>query len=221
MKKKLIIVSVALVLVVCFAVGMTIAYLKATAPTPVKNTFTVGNITMKLDEAKVNTDGTPVENADRVTENEYHLLPACTYTKDPTVTINEGSEECYVRMRVYFEAKEDAPDTFVLADALAVLFGNGGLPQDYCNWDPNGKWEVYSYDTTTHALEFRYTEKVDALSAEQVLDPLFTTITVPGAISNENLAKLAGLQIRIEADAIQTAGFADAAAAWAAFNPNP
>ena len=67
-KTKALLMSLCAVLLVAASVLGTMAYL--TDSKDVKNTFTVGNVAIKLDEAKVNTDGTPVEGADRVKGNE-------------------------------------------------------------------------------------------------------------------------------------------------------
>ena len=96
--KALLMVLCAALLVAGSILG-TLAYLtdQATAT----NTFTVGNVQIEVDEEKVTPDGTPTPEADdRVTENEYHLIPGQTYTKDPTMTVKAGSEESYVRMLV-------------------------------------------------------------------------------------------------------------------------
>ena len=77
MKKKLLIMSVAMVLVCAFAVGMTIAYLTSTDE--VVNTFTVGNVQIKLDEADVDEYGVPQGSpAPRVSRNDYKLIPGHT-----------------------------------------------------------------------------------------------------------------------------------------------
>lgn len=89
-KRKALLLTFCAVLLVVASVLGTIAYL--TSQDEVKNTFTVGQVAINLDEAKVNPDGTPVANADRVKANSYKLLPGHTYTKDPTVTVLKGSE---------------------------------------------------------------------------------------------------------------------------------
>lgn len=102
-KKKKITLAVAILLVFCLAIGGTLAWLIDTTPT-VKNTFTMGKVKIKLDEAKTDDEGNgmPVDPAQRTeTGNAYHLVPGeKTYTKDPTVTVLKGSENCYVRMFV-------------------------------------------------------------------------------------------------------------------------
>ena len=95
--KALLLTLCAIALVVATVFG-TMAYLTSTAS--VENTFTVGSVNITLDEAKVNTDGTPVEGADRVTSNTYKLMPGHTYTKDPTVHVVAGSEDSYIFVKV-------------------------------------------------------------------------------------------------------------------------
>ena len=52
------------------------------------------------------------------------------------------------------------------------------------------------------------------------LEPLFTTLKVPGEIDNDSLAAIAEMTIVVEAHAIQAAGFANAEAAWDAWTVN-
>lgn len=104
-KTKALLMSLCAVLLVAASVLGTMAYL--TDSKDVKNTFTVGNVAIKLDEAKVDEMGNLVENqdgtlADRVTQNAYKLLPGHTYVKDPTVTVLTPSVASYVRMKVTF-----------------------------------------------------------------------------------------------------------------------
>ena len=51
-----------------------------------------------------------------------------------------------------------------------------------------------------------------------LVDALFDSITVPGSVTKEQLATIEGMTITVNAYAIQADGFADAGAAWAAFN---
>lgn len=109
-KTKALLMSLCAVLLVAASVLGTMAYL--TDSKDVKNTFTVGNVSIDLDEAKVNTDGkaidkkgnvvTDLAKAERVAGNSYKLLPGHTYVKDPTVTVLTPSVDSYVRMKVTF-----------------------------------------------------------------------------------------------------------------------
>jgi len=53
-----------------------------------------------------------------------------------------------------------------------------------------------------------------------MLTPLFDRLIVPGQANNEELKALSdgGFRMVVHGHAIQAAGFADAAAAWAAFD---
>ncbi|MDY4203948.1 SipW-dependent-type signal peptide-containing protein, partial [Porcincola intestinalis] len=97
-RNKILGLMVGAVALVGVSVMGTMAYLTSTDE--VVNTFTVGNVQIKLDEAKTNTDGSLVANADRVKANDYKLLPGHTYNKDPMVTVKKGSESSYVKMTV-------------------------------------------------------------------------------------------------------------------------
>ncbi len=109
-KTKALLMSLCAVLLVAASVLGTMAYL--TDSKDVKNTFTVGNVAITLDEAKVDDNGnainkqgnqvTNLADAERVPGNAYKLLPGHTYTKDPTVTVLTPSVASYVRMKVTF-----------------------------------------------------------------------------------------------------------------------
>ena len=211
-KSKALLLTLCAVLLVTASVLGTMAYLTSTDE--VVNTFTVGSVAIKLDEAKANADGTLVEGADRVKANSYKLLPGHTYNKDPMVTVLKGSESSYIKMTV----------TFSKASALDAIFaptGGAGLTSifngyDSANWIYKGNTKDATADTRTY--EFWYKETVGAPTADVALDALFDSITVPGTITNEQLATIAGMTITVNAYAIQADGFDNAEAAWAAFN---
>jgi predicted ribosomally synthesized peptide with SipW-like signal peptide len=221
---KIWIILTALVLVLSISVAGTLAFLLDTET--VVNTFTVGNVHLKLDEAAVDGNGIADPNADRVTSNSYKLLPGGVYQKDPTVTVLSGSENAYVRMimtvhnHAAVQAIVDNP-THNLPD-YSGLFGG---------WNETA-WNYYGYSVDaaadTISFEFRFHQIVagqdaSGAPADVVLPALFTQILVPGTISGEELAALIGtggepFQIDVEAHAIQSYSFADADAAWAAFD---
>ena len=212
MKKKLLIMSVAMVLVCAFAVGMTLAYLTSTDR--VVNTFTVGNVQIKLDEAKVDAYGEPVGSpAPRVTDNSYKLIPGHTYTKDPTVTVLSGSESSYIKMTVTFTKADALDDIFAPGANLTSIFN--GYDSSYFIY--KGNTENTSAKTRTY--EFWYKEAVAAPDADVALDALFDSITVPRTITNDQLATIQGMTITVNAYAIQADGFSSPEAAWAAYPP--
>ena len=106
-KTKALALALCAVLLVVSTVFVTMAYL--TSQDSVTNTFTVGQVNITLDEAKVDEYGNPVDeggkhvelaSAPRQTGNEYKLIPGHTYTKDPTVNVDSSSEDCYLFVKI-------------------------------------------------------------------------------------------------------------------------
>lgn len=211
-KKAMLMTLCAIILVVATVFG-TMAYLTSTDT--VTNTFTVGNVAIKLDEAKVGTDGKALTGADatRVKENSYKLLPGHVYDKDPTVTVLNGSEASYIKMTVTFSKASALDAIFAPTGADLTSIFNG---YDSDNWIYKDNTKDATADTRTY--EFWYKEAVGAPTADVALDALFDSITVPGSITKEQLATIEGLTITVNAYAIQADGFDDADAAWAEFS---
>ncbi len=113
--------------------------------------------------------------------------------------------------------------TFSKASALDAIFAPTGADlisifngyDSAANWIYKGNTKDATADTRTY--EFWYKETVGAPNADVALDALFDSITVPGEITKEQLATIAGMTITVNAYAIQADGFADAEAAWNAF----
>jgi predicted ribosomally synthesized peptide with SipW-like signal peptide len=209
-RSKALLLTLCAVLLVAASVLGTMAYLTSTDE--VTNTFTVGQVKIKLDEAKANPDGSLVANADRVKANEYKLLPGHTYNKDPMVTVLSGSESSYVKMTVTFSKANELDAIFAPGGADLTSIFNG---YDAAKWIAKGNTKDATANTRTY--EFWYKETVGAPTADVALDALFDSITVPGTITNEQLATIEGMTITVNAYAIQADGFANAEAAWAAF----
>lgn len=209
-KSKALLLTLCAVLLVAASVMGTMAYLTSTDK--VENTFTVGNVAIKLDEAKVDTDGTPVTPAERVKANSYKLLPGHTYNKDPMVTVLSGSEASYIKMTVTFSKASALDAIFASTGADLTSIFNG---YDSANWIYKGNTKDTGADTRTY--EFWYKETVGAPNADVALDALFDSITVPGTITNKQLETIKGMTITVNAYAIQADGFAKAEAAWAAY----
>lgn len=132
--RKLLITAFSAAALVTASVLGTLAYF--TDSDSATNTFTVGDIKLELDEAKVNTDGSLVyvESSDgdktpvsRVTENTYHLLPGHSYIKDPIVHVDLDSEDCYVFVTVdnQIEAIEAETEENVYQTIAKQMSDNG------------------------------------------------------------------------------------------------
>lgn len=228
MKKKTLLLITSMILVAAISVMGTLAWLTDT-DTAV-NTFTIGQVDILLDEADVDEngklllddEGNPLE---RVKENEYHLIPGQTYIKDPTVTVQAGSEPSYIRMILTVHnasAVQEIIDKYDLGDFSALIGG----------WDEE-TWLYHGFTEDTEAntisFEFRYKEVVGAEDDAVKLAALFETLRIPGQASNTELQGLydGDFQMVVYGHAIQSAGFEDEDAAWSAFDeqvkalPNP
>lgn len=184
-KTKALVLSLCAVLLVVTTVFATMAYL--TSNDSVENTFTVGNVKITLDEAKVNTDGTVVtgQGAARVKANTYKLIPGHSYTKDPTVHVDSGSEDCWVFVKLENGLKTIIADTTIEAQITA----NGWTLIDSTN-------NIYAYN--------------NAVSAGTDI-PVFGSFTLKG---DADVADYTTAKIKVTAYAIQKDGFATAQAAW-------
>ena len=226
--KKIVALFLAAVMLVCTTVAATVAYLTSVTEV-VENTFTVGNVKITLDEAKVNEKGLKDNGASgRVTDNSYHVYPGMTYDKDPQVHVKAGSEEAYIRMQVTVSDLNALKNAFPKAKYPTWYNGDVFLLQMLVEgWDKE-VWLTKGFDPETGIYEFWYKDTVDASeSATDInLEPLFKNVIIPETITNvvpEGAASgtlsefeyLNNIKINVVAHAIQAEGFANADAAWA------
>ena len=87
-RSKALLLALCAVLLVAALVLGTMAYL--TSQAKVTNTFSVGQVKITMDEAKVDKYGVALTDAaaGRGNANEYILMPGHTYIKDPTVHVD-------------------------------------------------------------------------------------------------------------------------------------
>ena len=109
MKKKVLSI-VAVVLVLCCAIGGTLAWLTDKTAS-VKNTFTVGDINIELTETTTN----------------YKMVPGNTISKDPKVTVKANSEACWLFVKVEKSSNFDSFMTYDMADGWTALPGVTGV----------------------------------------------------------------------------------------------
>lgn len=99
MKKKVLSI-VAVVLVLCCAIGGTLAWL-TDKTNPVVNTFTVGDINIDLTESK---------------NLNLKMVPGNTIAKDPKVTVQANSEACWLFVKVEKSSNFDSFMTYEMAN---------------------------------------------------------------------------------------------------------
>lgn len=191
-KSKALLLALCAVLLVAASVLGTMAYL--TSQAEVTNTFTVGSVSITLDEAPVDANG-EATTGDRVTANSYKLMPGHEYDKDPTIHVAANSEDCWLFVEITDEiaAIQDA-------DTIATQLAAKG-------------WTLVAGTTNIYA------HKDIAKAGDDVV--VFETFKIKGDVENDALAAYAGKTIKVIAYAVQADGFDTAAAAWtAAFAQN-
>ena len=212
-KKRFVAILLCVTLVALAAIGATFAYLTDTKT--VDNTFTMGNVAIKLDETNVN-DPT----GDRVTSNAYSVYPGAVVTKDPIVH-NTGKNAAYIRATVnvsnwmnlcaayYPDFKETYPNDGYKA-ALNLLVGELGE-----GWSVVG---VTAGDTfTIGQFDAKFILKYEGvLAAGADTTAMFQTVTIPTGIDNVNADSFSG--VTVVAQAIQADGFETWEDAFAAYD---
>ena len=96
MYKAMALVLCAILLVAGSVMG-TLAYLQAKTGT-VKNTFTVGKVAITLQETYVDADGQSQTNTTGY--DNFKLVPGREIEKNPYITVDAGSEDCYLFVEV-------------------------------------------------------------------------------------------------------------------------
>ena len=227
MKKKILAITLCVAMVAIMLVSGTLAYFTDTDEQT--NTFTAGKVEITLDEAIVEKDnsGNLVPTDARTTEEQkvqtYHLFPGMTVTKDPTITLVEGSEDAYIgaivtvsgnlHSLIGVEGYNNLDITKLVSGGLVSapseqVTGWNDLSMVYetatCviyqdasqgSQDGNGTWTLYIFI------------KEPMAATENVV--LFDTMTIPETWDNAEMAKINGMGINVVAYATQANGFAD------------
>lgn len=106
----------ALVLVLGIAIGGTIAWLTDDTD-PVVNTFTTSDIEITLEETGM----------DDARKNSYQMIPGHVIEKDPKVTVDDDSEDCYLYVKLEKSANFDTYMTYQMAAGWTQLEGVAGV----------------------------------------------------------------------------------------------
>ena len=212
-KKKIVSLCLAAVLVVMAIAGATVAYFTDTKTA--ENTFTMGNVQIKLDETNV----ADPEGA-RVTSNEYNVYPGAVVTKDPIVH-NTGKNGAYIRATVnvsdwmnlvgayYPDFKETFPNDGYKA-ALNLLVGTLGEGWSVVGVEAGDVFTIGQFDA-------KFILKYDGvLAAGTDTTAMFQTVTIPAGIDNANADSFD--EVKVVAQAIQADGFDTWEAAFAAYD---
>ena len=186
----------ALVLLVGSVIGGTVAWLIAT-PDPVVNTFTYGDINIDLDETDTQLDGDSNPNT-----NEYEMMPGQSIKKDPVITVKAGSEEMWLFVKLEKSSNFDTFMEYTVADGWTALSGVDGVYYQH----------ITAEDVATADKEITVIKN--------------NTVTVKESVTKDQLNALdSGSSanyptLTVAAYAVQYAGNATAADAWAKITAN-
>lgn len=183
MKKKGLIISLSVLLVLCFTAGVTLAWLLDTTD-PVVNTFSPSNIDITLEESDSDDADTDA------TKNSYKMLPGTTIDKDPKVTVVEGSEACWLYVKVIKAGPVD--------EYLTVTMASG--------WTQIAGTDVWYYTgTITQGTPISVLANNQVTVKNTVTKDMMTDLEADGAVLPN---------ITFQAYAVQKEAGADAVAAW-------
>ena len=254
MKKKITAIFLCVALVAIAIVGASLAYFTDTDSA--KNTFTVGNVKIKLLESSLHrenagvangvtsdselwsdlvkegsgntskykagdtfyTDAQIEENAETYTCEDVQLIPGRSYHKMPYVK-NVGKNDAYIRIRVMIPADLDTAvlnSSMYTSSAMDKKEFTMAVDQTGTVDREGRKYNVYTFT------------RIDSLApGEMTYWNVWGTIHMDTTVTSAQSEELFGANgpypggvfpVLVEADAIQAEGFADAAAAWAAFD---
>ena len=253
MRKKLLVLSLCVALAAIAIAGASLAYFTDTKSAT--NTFTVGNVKIKLLESSLHRENAGIEN-DKTSDSELwsdvdkegsgntskykagdtfytdaqieanaaeykcenvQLIPGRSYHKMPYVK-NVGSNDAYIRIRVMIPANLD---TAVLNSSM---YTSSAMDKEFTMAiDQSGtverdgvKYNVYTFT------------RVDPLAPNEMtywnvwgtihMDTEVTSAQIKALFGEEGPYPNGVFPVLVEADAIQSEGFANATAAFAAFD---
>lgn len=188
-RTKALLLALCAVLLVVTTVFTTLAFLTSTTNT-VTNTFSVGNVTITMDESPVDEDG-QATTGNRVTANNYKLIAGKAYDKDPIIHVGNKSEDSYLFVKIDNQIAA-VINELVLTGWTAVTDGEDGL---------------YVYGTEASPTMINATTgDVD----------VFDGFSVKNTVGNTELEAVNGKTITLKAFAIQAEGVDYATAKQAA-----
>lgn len=198
MKKKILAISLTVSLIAIAALGATLAYFTDTKE--VTNTFTMGNVKIKLEEIVGYNGETPIYGApnDKSEVDFGTVLPGSEKIKAPFVK-NIGANSAYIALSVKVDKRAVFDEILPNVD-LTTLFGGSNVDTGADMW----KYEKTVRPAGEDTIEYLFTyNSVVASGAET--SKLFTSVKIPETLTSNQAAKLDGkFNIAIKAMAIQS-----------------
>ena len=181
MKKKITLAVICAVLSCVCLIGTTFAWL-TDKTTTITNTFTVGDINIDLTESA---------------SLDLKMVPGTTITKDPVVTVEAGSEDCWLFVKVEKSANFDT----------------------YMTYSPAAGWDVF--ETGTNYVVYSRQVSYDKDNNQDFAVLLNNEVNVKESVTKDQLetAKTNAPTLTFTAYAVQQEGVATEADAWAKVTP--
>lgn len=199
---KTLVLLLAVMLLIGGTVGGTLAYL-ATKSDEVKNTFTPSDITIELTETNP-------------TDKTAKMVPGSTIAKDPKVTVKQGSEPCYLFVKI------DAANGVVAKQTDETKYNKN---TDFVTYEVATGWTkldtsdgtVVYYREVTNST----TDTTTALTADSEAFSILkdNKVTVLSSVTKDMMKTITDdttkqPTLSFTAYAVQKANITDAATAW-------
>ena len=245
MKKRMTAIALVICLLAIGIVGATMSYF--TDKETSTNTFTMGKgIFIDLSETSTPSDDGSVLAGVRNNDGGYEyttVLPGLVYSKEPTVTVERESGNCWLvatvtvnnralLYRIYPVGNPVNHGTWLSLAGEAALVKGGisdytATPTTYHGMSGNklsiGTEDIafvgYSEDVAADTITYTYYFYNEQTAGENYT--LFETVTIPSALTQEMLdangdgtADIESFNVTVNAYAIQAEGFADAYEAY-------
>ena len=196
-----IILTLAAIVLVTATVFTTLAYLVSTAK--VSNVFTVGDVTLKMYETPVDTNGKHLSGAGKTSDtNSYKIVPGGTYDKDPTIFVAAGSTDSilFVKTRNQISTIETKEAGKTMREQMEK---NGWQRVAQMT---NGDW-IYVYVGKDAPAVAEQAALIITQSTSEQTFPLFTEFSIDKNCNIDNYKLANGAAVTLTAYAIQADGF--------------
>ena len=174
--KKFVGLLVAVGLIAAVGIGSTLAYF--TSKDNVQNVFTLGKVDISLSESSKDDEAERIEQGFKFVD----VLPGQTISKEPRVTVSEGSQPCYIRIKLKLSSTPvEGRTTGITEENMKALVSGLKLG---ANWTLNSDGYYY------YGLP---------LTAGQSSSNLFDQVTIPSNWGNATAGSTMNMDIQAEA----------------------
>lgn len=195
--RKLTVVLLSVILVLCCTIGGSLAWLMDTSNT-VTNTFTVGDIDIVLKEHSLVNGVLSGKEVEANIEDTYKILPGTTQPKDPFVRFTKESEACWLFVKIDEENNTVA-----------------GKNYKYVTYTVDSAWKSVEGTTNVYYIDLTNGGLVNARTEKNILADL--QVSYSSELTKEDLNSVTDNnepQLIFTAYAVQKEAANDAAAAW-------